>query len=419
MNRFILEKIKFVLDEYLKTLRPADSVLSYFFRDNKNLGMKERKLIAEVYYGVIRNKLLYEEILQTRDVTKLILCNLALEQQIDDDTIILLADDFKHSKDQLKVKKASIKKKWIKYSIPEWIFNELLNMYPEGQIENILKALSEHSHLDIRINLIKNKDRESIINKLKVDFAINENRVKKTEFSPIGIRLPRGTQIQNKDYFKNGEIEVQDEGSQLLCYLLDANRKHMVADFCAGAGGKTLTIASLMSGSGRMYAFDINDKRLSNLKKRLKRSGLSNVATHLIKNENDLKIKRLKDKFDRVLVDAPCSGLGTIRRNPDLKWKHNIESIIEMQVKQQKILQSASRLCKVGGKLVYATCSLMKQENEDVVENFLESNPNYKLVNIQEVLNKHGIPIKMQKYFKIIPGEHDMDCFFAAIFERI
>ena len=159
-------------------------------------------------------------------------------------------------------------------------------------------------------------------------------------------------------------IEVQDEGSQILSYLVSPDRGQMVADFCAGAGGKSLALSSLMKNTGRIYAFDVSEKRLANLKKRLKRSGASNITMQRISNENDIKIKRLRGKFDRVLVDSPCTGLGTLRRNPDLKWKHNEKTLNELISKQEAILNSASSLCKVGGYLVYATCSLLNDENE-------------------------------------------------------
>ncbi len=164
--------------------------------------------------------------------------------------------------------------------------------------------------------------------------------------------------------FINGGVEVQDEGSQLLCHLVAPKRGEMVVDFCAGAGGKTLALGAAMRSTGRLYAFDVSEKRLANLKPRLARSGLSNVHPVLIDSERDAKIKRLAGKIDRVLVDAPCSGLGTLRRNPDLKWRQSPESVLELTAKQAAILDSAARLVKGGGRVVYATCSVLEAENE-------------------------------------------------------
>jgi len=163
----------------------------------------------------------------------------------------------------------------------------------------------------------------------------------------------------------------------------------------------------------------VNDKRLMNLRKRLKRSGLSNTVCHHINNENDIRIKRLRGKFDRVLVDAPCSGLGTIRRNPDLKWKHDLESIFEMQKKQLNILTAASKLTKLGGRLIYATCSFIPEENEDVINSFLKDNSDFKIMSIQPILDKYNISVSSEDFFKTKFDEHDMDGFFAAILEKV
>ncbi len=163
---------------------------------------------------------------------------------------------------------------------------------------------------------------------------------------------------------------MQDEGSQLLALLTDAKRGEMVVDFCAGAGGKTLALGAAMRNTGRLYAFDTSGHRLDALKPRLARSGLSNVHPVQIAHERDERIKRLAGKIDRVLVDAPCSGLGTLRRNPDLKWRQSPQAVEELRAKQAAILASAARLLKPGGRLVYATCSLLRAENEAVADAF-------------------------------------------------
>ena len=419
MNRFLLEKTKEVLTEYSSSTRPADSIISYFFRNNKNLGLNERSQVAESYFGVIRNQLLYQTILDSDDVEKFILCDLSMSGEMTDDDIQKLNPDFSLTQEALKQQKNKITELWIKYSLPQWIFDELKKTYEASQLEKVLESLASPSYIDLRINLMKEKNRDVIMDNLKNNLNLNEKKIQSTPFSPIGIRLPRGTQIQDLKIFKDGLIEVQDEGSQLLSYLVDANRNHMVADFCAGAGGKTLGIAALMSGSGRLYAFDVSDKRLMNLKKRFKRSGLSNVVSHLIKNENDIRIKRLKGKFDRVLVDSPCSGLGTIRRNPDLKWKHDLSTLTELQEKQFNILQAASRLCKPNGRVIYATCSFMPEENEDVVNRFINDNNNFKIIDVQPILDKYQIPMKMDTFFKVRFNEHNMDGFYAAILEKV
>tara|TARA_B110000037_G_C16744317_1_gene352562 strand:- start:41 stop:568 length:528 start_codon:yes stop_codon:yes gene_type:complete len=174
-----------------------------------------------------------------------------------------------------------------------------------------------------------------------------------------------------------------------------------------------------MKNTGRVYAFDISERRLANLKQRLKRSGGSNIMMQRIANENDLKIKRLKGKFDRVLVDAPCTGLGTLRRNPDLKWRQTQKSLSELIDKQGAILSSASTLCKKGGYLVYATCSLLNDENEMIVENFLSVNKNFTTISVKAALEKHGIELDCENYLKLFPNIHKTDGFFGALLERI
>jgi 16S rRNA (cytosine967-C5)-methyltransferase len=173
-----------------------------------------------------------------------------------------------------------------------------------------------------------------------------------------------------------------------------------------------------MRSTGRLYAFDISERRLAKLKPRLARSGLSNVNPVLIDSEHDAKIKRLAGKIDRVMVDAPCSGLGTLRRNPDLKWRQSPESVAELAPKQASILASASRLVKKGGRLVYATCSILEAENEAVVQQFLADHPDFALVPAREVLAEQRIDLEMGDYLSLWPHRHATDGFFAAVLER-
>ena len=214
---------------------------------------------------------------------------------------------------------------------------------------------------------------------------------------------------------------MQDEGSQLLALLVNPKRGEMVADFCAGAGGKTLALGALMRSSGRLYAFDVSEGRLKKFGPRLKRSSLSNVHPVRITNENDLKIKRLAGKMNRVLVDAPCSGLGTLRRNPELKWRQGETDVAELAVKQGAILTAAARLVKPGGRLVYATCSILRDENEAVAEGFLATHPEFRLIDALDVLSKAGVQLPGcdGPFLRLTPQQHGTDGFFAAAMERV
>jgi 16S rRNA (cytosine967-C5)-methyltransferase len=223
------------------------------------------------------------------------------------------------------------------------------------------------------------------------------------------------------DAFARGAIEVQDEGSQLLALLLDAHRGEMVVDFCAGAGGKTLAIGASMRNTGRLYAFDVSGHRLDALKPRLARSKLSNVHPAAIAHERDERIKRLAGKIDRVLVDSPCSGLGTLRRNPDLKWRQTPKALEELTVKQLAILQSAARLLKSGGRLVYATCSLLVQENEAIAQAFTQANPEFEVLGAGAELERLKVPNAaflcsgdQAEFLRLWPHRHGTDGFFAA-----
>ena len=192
----------------------------------------------------------------------------------------------------------------------------------------------------------------------------------------------------------------------------------MVVDFCAGAGGKSLLLGASMQSKGRVYAFDVSEKRLNNLGPRLKRSGLSNLFPSRIDSENDPKIKRLAGKIDRVLVDAPCTGLGTLRRNPDLKWRQTEEGLKELNHKQTSILAAAAKLLKPGGRLVYGTCSILREENEDIIANFLASHPAFRLVNAKDVLESLKLDIKeTNEFLRLSPQQHQTDGFFAAVLE--
>jgi len=192
----------------------------------------------------------------------------------------------------------------------------------------------------------------------------------------------------------------------------------MVVDFCAGAGGKTLMLGALMRSQGRLYAFDVSPGRLAKLKPRLARSGLSNVQPVLIQNERDTHVKRLAGKIDRVLVDAPCSGFGTLRRNPDLKWRQSAAGIAELTQKQQRILDSAATLVKPGGRLVYATCSVLPEENQAIVETFLASHAQFSRIDAAAELARARIPLDTGVELKLYPHRHGCDGFFAAVLQR-
>jgi 16S rRNA (cytosine967-C5)-methyltransferase len=301
--------------------------------------------------------------------------------------------------------------------VRDWFWEKLVAQYGEAEAMTICRSMFEQASLDLRVNTIK-ANREEVLSRMLAENTVKDNVITPTPYSPIGIRMGSRLNISKHILFTEGKIEVQDEGSQLLSYLVAPKRGQMVADLCAGAGGKTLALGAIMKSTGRLYAFDVSEKRLNNLGQRLKRSGLSNLQAQVINNENDLKLKRLNGKFDRVLVDAPCSGLGTLRRNPDLKWRQAEEDVAELNVKQTNILARAAKLCKAGGRVVYATCSLLRDENEAIAEAFLQAHPDFKLIPANEVLAQQNIVLDTGEYLKLLPHLHGTDGFFAAVFEK-
>ena len=258
-------------------------------------------------------------------------------------------------------------------------------------------------------------DRDALLARLREEGIAAEPGA----LSPQAVRLVGKPALQKHPLFLDGSFEVQDEGSQLLGLLVQPRRGELVIDFCAGAGGKTLQLGAMMRSSGRLYAFDVSEKRLAKLKPRMARSGLSNVHPVLIAHENDAKVKRMVGKADRVLVDAPCTGLGTLRRNPDLKWRQSPAAVDEMVAKQTAILAAAARLVRPGGRLVYATCSLLAEENDAVVDAFLAAQPQFRSLSAQEVLHKQGVMLETGERLRLLPHLHDTDGFFAAVLERV
>jgi len=403
-----------VLREILRFTGPADGTLSRYFREHPRLGSRERGVIAEAIYGLLRNKSVYTSFSESGSgpaMRRLTLLGLA--DAVGVDSLGGLTEEETAWLERVMQIDRSHLPVTMKANMPAWIWDKLNTRFGEEQALALTTSLNTPAPLDLRVNAIKG-NREDVIASLAQAPILAEP----TPYSASGLRVIKKPSIQNLPLFKDGTIEVQDEGSQLLAQLVGARRGEMVADFCAGAGGKTLALGALMRNTGRLYAFDVSEKRLAKLKPRLARSGLSNVHPVVIAHEKDAKIKRLSAKLDRVLVDAPCSGLGTLRRNPDVKWRQTPEGVAELNVKQASILASASRMVKPGGRLVYATCSILDEENEDIVNAFLAEHPDFTLVPASKVLAEQKVELEMGDFLKLYPHIHQTDGFFAAILER-
>jgi 16S rRNA (cytosine967-C5)-methyltransferase len=412
----LLELTSDLLHTVLKFDGAADATVSAFFRQHRNLGPRERHTLAETVYTVLRQRLLLQHLAQSGSGD--------LERRL-----AVLA--WQGSEGFLQGALTTAEQAWLarvrhvdrdslpeklRHNLPDWIAQPLRQALGDG-FWPLVQVLNEPAPLDLRVNTLKAK-REEVQAEL-VQAGIDSTP---TPYSPWGLRVPGRPALNKLPLFIRGDVEVQDEGSQMLALLLEARRGEMVVDFCAGAGGKTLALGAGMRNTGRLYALDISASRLHALKPRLARSGLSNVYPAQIANERDDRIKRLVGKIDRVLVDAPCSGLGTLRRNPDLKWRQTPKAVEEMQARQRAILTSAARLLKPGGRLVYATCSLLEAESEDIAREFGAAHPQFVPLPAAEVLAHaqvaHAQELDRAGYLRMWPHLHATDGFFAAVWQR-
>jgi 16S rRNA (cytosine967-C5)-methyltransferase len=410
----ILGNTEEVLREILRFTAPADTTLSRYFKDHPRLGSRERGAVAEGIYAVLRNKSFFTDFAEAgSSPTMRRLTIMGLAEAMGVDSLGGLTEDETAFLNRINEIDRSLMPVQMRSNLPKWLFDKFVAQYGQEETLKLADALNTPAPLDLRVNSIKNTRDEVLVRLAEAPVAAEP-----TPYAPLGLRVLKKPALQNLPVFKDGGIEVQDEGSQILSQIVGAKRGEMVVDFCAGAGGKTLALGALMRNTGRLYAFDVSEKRLAKLKPRMARSGLSNVHPVQIAHERDAKVKRLAGKIDRVLVDAPCSGMGTLRRNPDVKWRQKEDAIAEMQEKQIGILDGAARLLKGGGRLVYATCSLLEEENQRVAENFLATHPEFDLVPMSTVLAEQKIPLEMGDYLVLLPHIHQTDGFFAAVFER-
>jgi 16S rRNA (cytosine967-C5)-methyltransferase len=406
------------LGEVARFEHPADAVLSAFFREHRQAGQQDRALIAETVYAALRRWRLLQTIAPNSGARRLALAAWAT----------LMGANLRELESsglergdagwlaEVKGLAAQPQPFEVQADLPDWIIAELRTRFDDATLLRHARAFQQAAPLDLRVNLLATT-REQALARLAADGLAGTP----TPYSPAGIRLVGKPAINRHALFESGAVEVQDEGSQLLALLLDPRRGEMVVDYCAGAGGKTLALGALMKSTGRLYAFDISARRLANLRPRLARSGLSNVHPQRIERGRDPHVRRLAGKIDRVLVDAPCSGLGTLRRNPDLKMRHGPTDVEELTARQAAILDEAARLVKPGGRLVYATCSILERENQGTVAAFLARAPEFQLLPAGEVLAAQRVNLKGLEggaYLELWPDVHGTDGFFAAVLQR-
>ena len=416
----LLEAASALVREVLKFEHPADAVVARHFREHRALGPRERATLAETAYAVVRRKLLYEHLARSGSgprERRLAILGFAAPREFlagalgDEEQAWLAACD---------ATPASELQDRHRHNLPDWLASQLQEQLGEG-FWPLVASLEEPAPLDLRVNTMTDK-REDVRRELQHAGIASEP----TPYSPWGLRVAGKPALARLDVFTRGAIEVQDEGSQLLALLADARRGQMVVDFCAGAGGKTLALGAAMRNTGRLYAFDTSAHRLDNLRPRVARSKLGNVHPAAIAHERDERIRRLDGKIDRVLVDAPCSGLGTLRRNPDLKWRQSPGELAQLAATQAAILGSAARLLKPGGRVVYATCSLLRAENEEIAEAFSAAHRQCRPLPVRGLLERAKVPEAAKLcsgeggiYLRLWPHRQATDGFFAAAWEKV
>lgn len=374
----------------------ADKEVERTLKSNKQWGARDRAFIAETVYDLVRWKRLVEGAM-SRPLTKETIWEfVGTWFVLDPDEKLPSWPEFGRMshKDILKRHHASAKNVAVAESYPDW-------MYQLGQDElgarwhEEAQAMNNPAPTVLRVNTLKT-DRKTLQRLLK------QRQIKTKVLSQYqdALELEEKTNIFRTDEFQNGFFEVQDAGSQMIAPFLRVEPGMRVVDACAGAGGKTLHLASLMKNKGQIIAMDIHEWKLKELKRRASRNDVQNIQTKLIEAKT---IKRMEGSADRLLIDAPCSGMGVLRRNPDAKWKLDLDFLERIKETQAMIINDYAKVLKVGGFMVYATCSILPAENEDQVRKFLTNNPNYKL-------------ITDKTYY---PSDSGYDGFYMALIERI
>jgi len=413
----LLEAATELVHRLLRFEDPADRVVADFFRESRSLGVRERHVLADTAYAVLRQLLLFRHLAQSgRGETERRVAILGWQGNAGFLRAALDADELAWLERCHAVDRAALPEA-LRHNLPETIAARMQALLGD-EFWPWVESIGESAPLDLRVNVAR-ASRDEVIARLRGDGV----EAGPTRYSPFGVRVVGKPALQRHGVISEGLVEVQDEGSQLLALLTGARRGEMVVDFCAGSGGKTLALGAQMRGTGRLYAFDVSGHRLAALRPRLARSGLSNVYPIQIAHERDDRIKRLAGKIDRVLVDAPCSGLGTLRRHPDLKWRQGAEAIEGLVAKQALILAAAARLLKPGGRLVYATCSPLVEEDEDIAAAFDAAHAEqFDRLPVLDLLRRAQVEeaetLVSGNDLRLWTHRHGSDGFFAAAWQR-
>lgn len=418
-----------ILQEYENSDRPLDRICDMYFRARRFIGGGDRRFIGDLVYKITRHQIRLDWWIAKgdADVTPTArmraIAALVFLDKWDEAQIFGAFTDEKYSSGVLTEAEKKWISRWVKsppqllsadmdnatrLECPEWMLGKIQESFPD-RWQEILLEMQKEASVDLRVNILR-APRQDVFDRLKP--LLEE--LEQTPYSPIGLRLKTRANLGNLDALKDGTIEVQDEGSQLIALLCNAQPGMSVLDYCAGAGGKTLALAASMRNEGRVIACDNNDTRLKKSIQRFRRAGVHNHELKLLDKDGMKWRLRQKERFDRVLCDVPCSGTGTWRRNPDMRHRFTPKDLAELVQVQKDILDQTAPLVKSGGWLIYSTCSLMRDENEAQIEQFLTAHPEFKLMDITD-------PMKAWKlapdkgYLRLNPADHGTDGFFAAV----
>lgn len=409
---------------------PSDIIINRYFKERRFIGSKDRGAIAAFCYLVIRHYAALNWHAQEHNMEGMrALCIAAflLIHQKPLPELHLTFNGERFSPEKLSRQEADFAKAIagrtllhrdmpdpVRYNYPAWLNGMLQSSLGEQWREAII-ALNQEAPVDLRTNTL-HTTRDALLEALRKEGF----KVEPTSLSPIGIRMQTRAPIFTSEYFKRGWFEMQDEGSQLVTQMLDVQPGQKIIDFCAGAGGKTLALAAAMRNKGRILAWDTSEKRLGQMAERLRRAKVDNVQTHVLASESDPFLKRHKGSADAVIVDAPCSGSGTWRRNPDMKWRFRPQDIEELTATQKRILESAAKLVKTGGYLLYITCSFLEAENESQLETFLSQNKNFGVVTAHNLCSKITPRATIRDgIVRLTPLQDGTDGFFASLLQRL
>jgi len=414
--------------------KPADDTAADYFRRRRYIGAKDRPQISAHIYAVLRHRAVIDWWLarasrgevapspRTRVMAALLLIDHWPAEEIaksfdggrfrpaplsrDEERLVLGLAGRTLTHPEMPRAVAN--------DLPEWLEPYLAKLYGK-RLEDEMAALNEPAPFDLRVNPLK-ADRDTARRALAKEHVDAEP----TRWSPLGLRVTHRMPLAGTAAFKEGLVEVQDEGSQLAALIADARPGMRIVDFCAGAGGKTLALAAAMRNRGKLVACDTAEWRLERAGKRLRRAGISNVERRPLSTERDPWVKHHAKSFDRVFVDAPCLGIGSWRRNPDGKWRASPNDLAELVERQRAILDSAARLVKPGGRLIYVTCSVLREENEAQAEGFLDAHDDFALYPAARAWGETigGASPGGHDYLRLTPAAHGTDGFFVAQFER-